>query len=46
MSDRAEGHRCPPGAGVALAQVDSADGPVKLIDPELLQRAIDNLVEA
>ena len=33
-------------AGAALAQVDSADGPVKLIDPEQLQRAIDNLVEA
>jgi len=33
-------------AGAAHAQVDSAEGPVKLIDPELLQRAIDNLVEA
>jgi chemotaxis signal transduction protein len=33
-------------SGAACAQVDSADGPVKLIDPEQLQRAIDNLVEA
>ena len=33
-------------AGAARSQVDSAEGPVKLIDPELLQRAIDNLVEA
>ena len=33
-------------AGAALAQVETADGPVKLIDPEQLQRAIDNLVEA
>jgi chemotaxis signal transduction protein len=31
--------------GAALSQIDFADGPVKLIDPELLQRAIDNLVE-
>jgi hypothetical protein len=26
--------------------VELADGPVKVIDAELLQRAIDNLVEA
>ena len=33
-------------SGAACAQADSAEGPLKLIDPELLQRAIDNLVEA
>jgi hypothetical protein len=33
-------------AGAARTQVDSAEGPVNLIDPEELQRAIDNLVEA
>ena len=33
-------------AGAARATVELPDGPVKLIDPELLQRAIDNLVEA
>ena len=32
--------------GAACAKVDLLEGPVKLIDPELLQRAIDNLVEA
>jgi chemotaxis signal transduction protein len=32
--------------GAARALVDSAEGPVKLVDPDLLQRAIDNLVEA
>ena len=32
--------------GAACATVDLPEGPVKLIDPELLQRAIDNLVEA
>jgi purine-binding chemotaxis protein CheW len=32
--------------GAACAKVDLPEGPVKLIDPELLQRAIDNLVEA
>ena len=32
--------------GAAHAQVQSPEGPVKLIDPDLLQRAIDNLVEA
>jgi chemotaxis signal transduction protein len=36
----------PDGQGAANAQVDTAEGPVKLIDPEQLQRAIDNLVEA
>ncbi|HXL40701.1 MAG TPA: CheW domain-containing protein [Myxococcales bacterium] len=33
-------------SGAARAQVNSAEGPAKLIDPEQLQRAIDNLVEA
>lgn len=42
----AEARELPEGAGAAHAQVDSPEGPVKLIDPELLQRAIDNLVEA
>ena len=32
--------------GAAVAQLDLPEGPVKLIDPELLTRAIDNLVEA
>jgi len=32
--------------GAACAKVNLPEGPVKLIDPELLQRAIDNLVEA
>jgi hypothetical protein len=32
--------------GAALSQIDLAEGPVKLIDPDLLLRAIDNLVEA
>ena len=32
--------------GAACATVALPEGPVKLIDPELLQRAIDNLVEA
>ena len=32
--------------GAALMQLELAEGPVKLIDPELLARAIDNLVEA
>ena len=32
--------------GAAHAQVEFPEGPVKLIDPDLLQRAIDNLVEA
>jgi chemotaxis signal transduction protein len=42
----AEARELPEGQGAAHAQVDSAEGPVKLIDPEQLQRAIDNLVEA
>ncbi|HZX94626.1 MAG TPA: chemotaxis protein CheW [Myxococcales bacterium] len=42
----AEARDLPEPAGAALAQVESAEGPVKLIDPEQLQRAIDNLVEA
>lgn len=36
----------PEPSGAARAQVQSAEGPVKLIDPEQLQRSIDNLVEA
>ena len=32
--------------GAAVWQLDLPEGPVKLIDPELLSRAIDNLVEA
>jgi chemotaxis signal transduction protein len=32
--------------GAAVAQLDRPEGPVKLIDPELLSRAIDHLVEA
>ena len=32
--------------GAALAIVELLEGPVKLIDAEMLQRAIDNLVEA
>jgi chemotaxis signal transduction protein len=42
----AEARELPEGAGAAHAQVESPEGPVKLIDPELLMRAIDNLVEA
>jgi purine-binding chemotaxis protein CheW len=42
----AEARELPESAGAAHAQVESPEGPVKLIDPELLQRAIDNLVEA
>ncbi len=33
-------------AGAVCAAVALPEGPVKLIDPELLQQAIDNLVEA
>jgi purine-binding chemotaxis protein CheW len=33
-------------AGAARSEVETSEGPVKLIDPEQLQRAIDNLVEA
>jgi purine-binding chemotaxis protein CheW len=36
----------PEALGAAHAQVQAADGPVKLIDPDRLQRAIDNLGEA
>jgi len=32
--------------GAAVAMLDLPEGPVKLVDPELLARAIDNLVEA
>ena len=42
----AEARDLPEPLGAATAQVDSPEGPVKLIDPEMLQRAIDNLVEA
>jgi chemotaxis signal transduction protein len=42
----AEARDLPEAQGAVQAQVDSTEGPVKLIDPELLQRAIDNLVEA
>jgi purine-binding chemotaxis protein CheW len=42
----AEARELAEGHGAANAQVDSAEGPVKLIDAERLQRAIDNLVEA
>ena len=42
----AEARDLPEPSGAASAQVDSASGPVKLIDPDQLQRAIDNLVEA
>ena len=42
----AEARDLPERQGAAHAQVDTAGGPVKLIDPEQLQRAIDNLVEA
>lgn len=36
----------PQAQGAASAQIDLPEGPVKLIDPDLLLRAIDNLVEA
>ena len=36
----------PEAQGAVLSQLDLPEGPVKLIDPELLLRAIDNLVEA
>ena len=32
--------------GAVVSQLDLPEGPVKLIDPELLSRAIDHLVEA
>ena len=42
----AEARDLPEPQGAARSQVDSAEGPVKLIDAEQMQRAIDNLVEA
>jgi chemotaxis signal transduction protein len=42
----AEATALPEPQGAARAQVATAEGPVHLIDPDLLQRAIDNLVEA
>jgi chemotaxis signal transduction protein len=42
----AEAHDLQERQGAVHAQVDSSEGPVKLIDPEQLQKAIDNLVEA
>jgi chemotaxis signal transduction protein len=42
----AEAHDLQERQGAVHAQVDSLEGPVKLIDPEQLQKAIDNLVEA
>jgi chemotaxis signal transduction protein len=41
-----EGQELSEPSGAARAQVDSTEGPLMLIDPEELQRAIDNLVEA
>jgi hypothetical protein len=41
-----EAQPLPQPLGAACATVELAEGPVKLIDAELLQRAIDNLVEA
>jgi hypothetical protein len=41
-----EAEELPEPLGAAHSQVQAADGPVKLIDPEHLQRAIDNLGEA
>ena len=41
-----EARLLPERQGAATAQLETKDGPVQLIDPELLQRAIDNLVEA
>ncbi len=42
----AESTPLPERQGSALAQVELPEGPVKLIDAEMLQQAIDNLVEA
>lgn len=36
----------PEAQGAAVSTMEFAAGPVKLIDPDLLSRAIDNLVEA
>jgi chemotaxis signal transduction protein len=41
-----DGEPLPQPLGAACATVELAEGPVKVIDAELLQRAIDNLVEA
>jgi len=41
-----DGVPLPEPLGAACATVELADGPVKVIDAELLQLAIDNLVEA
>jgi purine-binding chemotaxis protein CheW len=41
-----EAQPLPEREGAALFQLDLPEGPVKLIDPDLLSRAIDNLVEA
>lgn len=41
-----EAQALPQAQGAASAQIDLPEGPVKLIDPDLLMRAIDNLVEA
>jgi purine-binding chemotaxis protein CheW len=41
-----EAQPLPERQGAALSQLDLPEGPVKLIDPDLLSRAIDNLVEA
>jgi purine-binding chemotaxis protein CheW len=38
--------RLPEKQGAAVAELARPEGPTRLIDPELLQRAIDNLVEA
>lgn len=42
----AEAKPLPERQGAALSQIDLVEGPVKLIDPDLLSRAIDTLVEA
>jgi purine-binding chemotaxis protein CheW len=42
----ADAQPLPVAKGAAYATVDLAEGPVKLIDAELLQQAIDNLMEA
>jgi hypothetical protein len=42
----AEMQLLPEAQGAANAQCELPDGPVSLIDLELLSRAIDNLVEA
>jgi purine-binding chemotaxis protein CheW len=42
----AEGRELSEPSGAVRMEVDSVEGPVMLIDPDHLQRAIDNLVEA